>query len=159
MNPLQFAPSARLSLTSVVLLWGCLPVCRYTIRDIGFVDLRGSDHVLRLHVGKGQQRAAADALRELDPAAESNIQFEHVTDTGAARWGLLRVGRPELFLDGVEVSGVDFGAEAALERALGGETLTRISSDTLETFAFAVAVEGSDGAANEALHGLVREAE
>ena len=163
----------RLSFASIALVGLCIPICRYTVRDLGFVDMRGAEHVLRLHATVDAQRTAAEALAAFDPEATSNVRFEATTTTGAVRWSLLRAGRPELFLhvtgtDGGDL-GADLGAWAALDRALGSKTLKRLSADTLDTFAFAVivergplegdAAEGSSERANGALHALVVEAE
>jgi len=151
------------SFASIALVGLCIPICRYTVRDLGFVDMRGADHVLRLHATAELQRTAAEALAAFDPEATSNVRFEATTTTGAVRWSLLREGRPELFLHVTDTDGGDLGADlgawAALDRALGSKTLERLSADTLDTFAFALVVEGSSKRANRALHALVVEAE
>lgn len=128
--------------------------CRYTVRDIGFVDLAGPDYVLRLHAGGDSRPRAA-----IDFEAESNLRFERVTGVGAPRWSLLAEDRTELVFADLDVSGRDLGAGAALERALGSPVLSRISNEAMDTFAFALIVEGNDGERNEALHDLVAEAQ
>jgi hypothetical protein len=135
------------------LVVGVLP-CRYTVRDLGFVDLSGPDYLLRLHADDESDRTPA-----ADFEAESNLRFERVAATDGPRWSLVREGRPDLLLSGIETSLGDMGAAAALEHVLGSAVLTRISSDALDTFAFALIVEGSERGDNEALHDLVAEAE
>jgi len=133
-------------------------VCRYTVRDIGFVDLSGPDYALRLHATEEAQFAASEALAVFDPEGESNLRFERLPSEDATRWSIISDSRPEFFLEGLDVDADDLGAASAFERVLGSQVLTGLSDETLATFAFAIIVEGTDDEANGALHELVAEA-
>jgi len=118
--------------------------CRYTVRDIGFVELAGPvwqlTHVEGLDSSLGELERAA-----LEQAlAGSNVRFaptrEALADEGT--WLLLGAGRAPLPLDTRELT-------AAHTLALGSPLRSRFAEQALDSFAFLLLVEGTELAANE----------
>ncbi len=133
-------------------------LCRYTVRDIGFVDLQGADYGLRLHASLELVQSRSEVLSGLDLERDSNLRFEHVIDEGPPRWGLTREGGEELLLGGLDTEAEDLGLSDVVGRVLSGRHLTELSRGALDSFAFALVIEGTSAEENRAVHALVEEA-
>lgn len=128
--------------------WGIGPLCRYTIRDLGFMPLGGAGYRL---VGP------RDVLPEatVTGLADAGVELGWEAPAGSG-WRLEAEGREPLPLgkDGEEA------AQASLESSLRG----RMTEEALASFAFVLRVEGQDPVANasagneveRARHGLER---
>jgi hypothetical protein len=124
--------------------------CRYTVRDIGFVDLVGADYALRLHAPAERHLAASEVLAAFDPEAISNIRFEYVPSEGPVRWSLARSARQEITLESAPAPEAtsDLGADTTLNDILDGPVLSRISQEALDTFAFVIRIDSTSTARN-----------
>ncbi|MFT7678479.1 MAG: hypothetical protein ACI8QC_002472 [Planctomycetota bacterium] len=149
-------------LLGFVLGAACALVCRYTVRDIGFVDLAGPEYQL-VQVLPGLDSAAAGAL-----GAESvgNLRLG-VRDSGRtpddplvkamrrsgqeSGWVLWREDLEPIVLEATE-------KQAALEEAFGSPALEQVSREALASFVLAVVVESGHPSLDQAAHGVLDEA-
>lgn len=146
----------------VLLGAACALVCRYTVRDIGFVDLAGPQYQL-VEVLPGPPSAGAE-------------DFSGV-DAGNLRWGrrdashtpndplvkaLRRSGQERGFvlwradLQPLVLAAQD--KQAALEEVQGTAALEQLSREALASFVLAVVVESGHPSLDQAAHGVLDEA-
>lgn len=130
--------------------------CRFTVRDIGFVNLSGPLYTLR-HAGTHEQRLGPELTALLEGwALDGNVAVGTREDQDAGGgWWLEREGlAPLLLREDAERSG-DRRPDAAearsvLQSALHSPLRDEVLARCLGSFAIMLLVEGTDSAANEA---------
>lgn len=120
------------------------PLCRYTVRDIGFVDLHGPRY--RLELEGDPELEPDDALRAL--ARDSNVAFVHRREGAGGAWSLVDEDGRRLRL-----------GDAPLDELASSPLRDRIRGEALDTFAFVVLVTTGDEADDAAARSAVSEAE
>ena len=131
---------------------GALP-CRYTVRDIGFVELAGPIWQLAHVEGPDSSLGAVERAALEEALAGSNVRFaptrEALADEGA--WVLLGSGRAPLPLGTRDLT-------AAQAHALRSPLRSRFAEQALDSFAFLLLVEGKEREANERAWAALEEA-
>lgn len=147
-----------------IVLTALTPVCRYTVRDIGFVDLSGPDYTL-LHVGEKDSQLSPEALALAHALArDGNVTVGQIdrADPRAAvlgsapnGWLLGREGLQPLVLatlnEPAKPSGTRNALRAVLHSPLRDDALAR----SLTSFALVVSVEGRDAAGNDRVRAAI----
>ncbi|MCP4092634.1 MAG: hypothetical protein GY747_04215 [Planctomycetes bacterium] len=124
-----------------------LLLCRFTVRDIGFVELNTSPWTMVLVVDS--EEAGQDELRAMHPLLrDSNVSMKVVVNAEQAPAWLLRgvaaedsllveLNQPELTKAEKEAA-----REQAVQRALDSPLRQRLVTEAADAFAFVVIVEG-----------------
>ena len=154
------------ALASVLMADRGSEVCRYTVRDIGFL-LRDPDPattlVLRPAAGD-REGDSDDAVRLTLRARDAGLAVDLLAPVDALpETAFLRhAGRPDLVLHErlrpVGAESLPAATEHALAAAWDSPLTRTLVDEALDTFAFVLMVESDDGEANGEVHGLVDEA-
>lgn len=116
------------------------PLCRYTVRDIGFVDLVGPEYAL-VH-GAPKDAPLSAAGRELLAALARDGNVSPGEGEMEGGWWLTRDGLAPLRLD---VQGSDeAAARGAWEAAVRSPARDRVLAEALTSFATVLRVRGAD---------------
>ena len=144
--------------------------CRYTVRDIGFVAIRGPEFSLVLRVNpKNASRFEAIVPELKRTLANSNIEFQAVIDDKAATADGSENDSPTLVL--VDRNGGEITIEASAETLMNvdlfqrdiiernfGKVLRKLCDNSLDSFAHIVVLEGTDSAEATRVRAMVEEA-
>lgn len=128
--------------------------CRYTVRDIGFVELSGPVWQLARVADEGAELGELERESVERALRGSNVRYAPVEAARGARageWALLGAGRDPLPLGTRDLS-------AAQSLSLRSPLRTRFLEQALDTFAFLVLVEGREEEANRAARIQLEEA-
>lgn len=149
-------------ISGVMLAAACALVCRYTVRDIGFVDLAGPGYRL-VEVLPGPPVAGAE---DFPGVSVGNLQLgrrdagrtpedplvKALRRSGKERgWVLWRADLAPLVLAAEN-------KQAALEESQGTQALEQVSREAQASFVLAVVVESGRPALDQAAHGVLDEA-
>lgn len=134
-----------------------LPVCRYTVRDIGFVDLVGSEYRLGYSAPKGATPGSDASVLLGVLARDGNVSFSAVADAVApSGWWLARDGLDPIALP---VSGSDgASAQEAWRSAVQSPLRDQILAESLTSFAALVRIRGTDPAEEARIDAVLAEA-
>jgi hypothetical protein len=138
-----------------------LDLCRYTVRDIGFVDLHGPAYTLEV-APQRPDRVSTDELAGLQKVAEhSNLRVRSAAKEDAAGKGqrgyVLKADHREgaLLLDVTDASN---GADV-IRKVLQSPVQRILIEQALNTFAFLVVVESSNVERNQAIDVIAKAAQ
>ncbi|MCP3920435.1 MAG: hypothetical protein GY711_33320 [bacterium] len=135
-------------------LWIALTLgglCRYTVRDIGFIDLSGPGYELVLAAPEGDDGWDARLLAEV---RDGNVALVREEAAGSV-WWLRRSSDADTAL---RLGDAGMEPAAALDAARRSPLRDEISSLALSTFAFVIVVEGTDPALDKACDAAIEEA-
>ena len=160
----------RRAVTAIALTLACgaaAVACRYTVRDIGFVDLRGPEYVVV--VRGAQARSLIAPLQER--LKDSNVRCVLESDVRATESAESRLaqatgslvlldaeGRALTLLDDTESLEIE-DAKQAIDEALFTPTIDRIAEASCDSFAQMVLISGSNPESNQVAADIMREAE
>jgi len=118
------------------------PLCRYTVRDIGFVDLVGAEYTLA-HSGPKDGALSPEGRAMLGALVrDGNVAQAEGVGVGERGWWLTREGLAPMHLD---VAGTDeAAARAAWDAAVRSPARDRVLAEALTSFATVLRVRGSD---------------
>lgn len=122
-------------------------LCRYTVRDIGFIDLQGPTWTLRIAEGTSTQEGLVDAAAML--LQDSNVRLDVVpgSDQVADAWLEDEAGHVLVVPDMEGATGFQ-----RLQAVLDSPILGRIAEGALDHFAVILLLEGTDTASNARAH-------
>lgn len=132
-------------------------LCRYTVRDIGFVDLHGPAYTLEV-APQRPARVSDEELKLLNDAAEhSNLRV-----VSAAVDGPIQPGRRVFALksdhrDGlllIKAADTNEGPDVA-RSVLNSPVQAVMTEQALSTFAFMVVVDSSEAKVNQSMNGMI----
>lgn len=138
-------------------------LCRYTIRDVAFVDLGGDGWVVRAEVPDGTPEAWASTLKNIARASFADCNVELVV-VSAAKGGALAVTL--VGPDGRTLA-LDLPSDVEVLKIHGWDELDAVAASPardlfrrkcLEAHALVLVFEGKDAEGNARIHRLAKEA-
>lgn len=136
-------------------------LCRYTVRDIGFVDLHGPTYTIEVAPHR-PDRVTADELKELQQAARhSNVRVTSAAVDGVAVTGKRAYALKADHRDGIlllDVAEANQGADV-IRSAMLSPVQKILIEQALTTFAFLVVVESTESSVNQKVGALTTDAQ
>lgn len=147
--------------------------CRYTVRDIGFVDLRGNEFIVvvegeslrpQLEQIKNRLRDSNigvsfdDGKESIDGEASSTDCSNQIDPESTWSISLLDSNGRRITLESSSSSTEVPDVKDVLEREIFETTLGKLGESTVDSFAQVILIEGTDASANENAHAVRDEA-
>lgn len=161
---------AQVMTTTVVIALTCCAIavaCRYTVRDIGFVDLRGPEYVVVVR-GSEADRIVAGLQQRLKDSNVRCVVESDVAGSTTSDSNLSGVAGNLVVLDAqgrtlpLAEDGVSLELDSAkqiIEEALFTPTIERITEASCSSFAQLVLISGPESDSNQLAASTMKEAE